>query len=441
MQGRVRQVGLGLCLFVLMLGSSGTGAVPGILPEFISTWQRTDRPVADGQANRTWMWGPGPLSGPMSEPYLDAPGGERMVQYFDKSRMEITDPDADPGGTWYVTNGLLARELITGEMQIGDDAFEQRSPAEVHIAGDAHPESPTYATFAVLLDAPALAVGSPITQAIDRDGTVGEIREDSDVVAEHYVQETDHTIASVFWEFMQSHGPVAIDGSVEVDQLFESPFFAVGFPITEAYWMHVPVGGEWKDVLTQCFERRCLTYTPGNPEGWQVEAGNIGQHYYTWRYGEGAPGADDSGDPLAPPDDEDLGPPIPGACEADGQAVLSEVIDSLGNANSNSWAKGTGGDWPAGRDDSPTLIVGQEIELVASAEGDCEPLEYRFQRHQPEGGADVIRGWSENPSFSYTVQPADVGEHLVLVVDVRNQDPRTHFHGRDDYTYLTYRVE
>jgi hypothetical protein len=35
----------------------------------------------------------------------------------------------------------------------------------------------------------------------------------------------------------------------------------------------------------QCFERRCLTYTPGNDPAWQVEAGNVGQHYYAWRYG------------------------------------------------------------------------------------------------------------------------------------------------------------
>jgi hypothetical protein len=27
-----------------------------------------------------------------------------------------------------------------------------------------------------------------------------------------------------------------------------------------------------------------LTYTPGNSVGWQVEAGNVGQHYYRWRY-------------------------------------------------------------------------------------------------------------------------------------------------------------
>ena len=28
-----------------------------------------------------------------------------------------------------------------------------------------------------------------------------------------------------------------------------------------------------------------LTYTPGNPPGWEVEAGNVGSHYHQWRYG------------------------------------------------------------------------------------------------------------------------------------------------------------
>ena len=44
------------------------------------------------------------------------------------------------------------------------------------------------------------------------------------------------------------------------------------------------VGGVEHDVLIQCFERRCLTYTPDNVTEWQVEMGNVGQHYYRWRY-------------------------------------------------------------------------------------------------------------------------------------------------------------
>lgn len=73
------------------------------------------------------------------------------------------------------------------------------------------------------------------------------------------------------------------------DMLFINPFYATGYPITEAYWASVMVGGTERDVLWQCFERRCLTYTPGNPEGFLVEAGNVGQHYYRWRHGDAQP--------------------------------------------------------------------------------------------------------------------------------------------------------
>ncbi len=47
--------------------------------------------------------------------------------------------------------------------------------------------------------------------------------------------------------------------------------------------------GQLEDVLLQCFERRCLTYTPTNDPGWEVEAGNVGLHYFIWRYGEPPP--------------------------------------------------------------------------------------------------------------------------------------------------------
>jgi hypothetical protein len=40
------------------------------------------------------------------------------------------------------------------------------------------------------------------------------------------------------------------------------------------------------DELVQCFQPRCLIYTPDNAPGWQVEAGNVGLHYYQWRYGQ-----------------------------------------------------------------------------------------------------------------------------------------------------------
>jgi hypothetical protein len=175
----------------------------------------------------------------------------------------------------------------------------------VHIAGDRHPDSPTYAMLEPLLDWGAFPEGALLTQRLHSNGTV-----DSDdrlarygKTAGRYVPETDHTVAGPFWEFMNATGTI-YQPTLQSDDiyiqgpLFPNPFFATGFPITEAYWIDVPVGGEWQDVLVQCFERRCLTFTPGNPDGWQVEAGNIGQHYYQWRYGETP---HESPDPLLPP--------------------------------------------------------------------------------------------------------------------------------------------
>ncbi len=306
--------GLALALIAGLVSTLTVSANPIEEPAFERTWERTDRPVADGVVSRTWMWGPSGHTPQMHEEYLDAPGGERLVQYFDKTRMEINDPDADPGSIWYVTNGLLATELITGRMQIGDNEFVEREPAEVQVAGDDHADSPTYATFTGVLDADPLPTGETIVQTIDREGNVGS--ESALAVhgatAEHYVEETENNVASVFWEFMNSSGEVYVDGQYQSDQLFENPFFAVGLPITEAYWVHVPVAGEWKDVLAQCFERRCLTYTPDNDPAWQVEAANIGQHYYQWRY-------DDT--PAQPPE-----PPEAGTSFTDGTYVVGDDI-------------------------------------------------------------------------------------------------------------------
>jgi hypothetical protein len=76
-------------------------------------------------------------------------------------------------------------------------------------------------------------------------------------------------------------------GIVEEGRLFDPEFAVTGLPVTAPFWTTVPVEGEPRNVLLQCFERRCLTYAPDNPKGWQVEMGNIGLHYYQWRYPDG----------------------------------------------------------------------------------------------------------------------------------------------------------
>ncbi len=248
------------------------------------TWSREDQPVVSGAAQRTWVWGPSAFATTV-EPYDNAPNGERAVRYYDKSRMEITVPYGDQSTRWYVTNGLLANELITGQMQLGDSHFVDKGPANIPVAGDPDDTSgPTYAALKGVLGAPATPPGTEIRATIDRGGHVGS-GGPGGVKASQLVSETNHTVADVFWNYLNSSGTIW-NGSANVNgQLFDPTFFATGFPITEAYWAKVKVGGQVKDVLVQCFQRRCLTYTPSNPAGWQVEMGNVGRHYYTWRYG------------------------------------------------------------------------------------------------------------------------------------------------------------
>lgn len=278
---------------------------------FDAVWQRTDAPVADGSVARTWIWGPAATAIETTEAYADAPGGRRTVRYYDKSRMELTDPEGDPESPWYITNGLLVVELMSGQRQLGDDVFEGRSPATMPVAGDANSTTaPTYATLSQLANLPARDDNAAVTEIVDRTGTVTNDMSLAQfgVVAAHLVSVPgiDHQVASVFWDFMNSSGEVLVDETLEHDLLFRSPFFATGYPLTEAYWIHVQIGGEERLVLFQAFERRVLTYTPDNSEGWRVESGNVGQHYYAWLYGS---------QPSPTPSPTTTVPPQPGPTE------------------------------------------------------------------------------------------------------------------------------
>jgi hypothetical protein len=292
-----RRVLLFVCLVSLLVPMSPESSAAVITNDaFARTWARTDKPVADLLVNRTWMWGNEAFTDEIPETYAQAPGGSRKVQYFDKSRMEINhDTSIAVDSPWHVTNGLLVVELMTGQMQLGDSSFDPRSASEASVAGDQDQvQGVTYRFMGFLRDEPADPVGTVINRILtpgaatnmylfsDRLGGFG-------ITATRYVPETDHTVASVFWEFMTSWGTVHEGGQFVNDQLFLDPFYATGLPITEAYWANVKLAGVQADVLVQCFERRCLTYTPSNPDGWKVEAGNVGQHYYAWRYGQNPP--------------------------------------------------------------------------------------------------------------------------------------------------------
>ncbi|PLS79540.1 MAG: hypothetical protein CYG59_12965 [Chloroflexi bacterium] len=259
-------------------------------PLFQQVWQRTDKPVAENRLTepRTWLWGPQPSSASHREPYSDSPGGSRLVQYFDKSRMELNNP-----ANGRVTNGLLVVEMITGKLQIGDAAFADSSPAEQSVAGDpteANPNGPTYASFRSVAFPvnPTKAAnrnGQQVTGVLRRDGSVADdaALASYDVRIASYDDTLGHNVPRVFTAFFAQRGLV-YEGSFKQGQVIDA-IFAVGLPISEPYWAKVKVGGVEKDVLMQAFQRRVLTYTPSNPAGFQVEMGNVGQHYLRWRYG------------------------------------------------------------------------------------------------------------------------------------------------------------
>lgn len=258
---------------------------------FDGAWGPADQPVALGLADRTWLWGPGAFATGF-EAYEQASQGKRLVRYFDKARMEITDPAGNRADPWYVTNGLLTMEMITGQVQLGDDRFIRTAPASVVVAGDLNDSlAPTYADFSLLLTEAPGETGTLVTGLLAATGIVepNAALADYGVTYAWLVPETNHQIASVFWDYLNTQGPVLLGDELVYGPLFSPTFFATGLPVTEPYWTWVAVGGVHQDVLVQCFERRCLTYTPANASQWRVEMGNVGQHYYQWRYNGGGP--------------------------------------------------------------------------------------------------------------------------------------------------------
>jgi hypothetical protein len=277
-------------------GPSVAAAVPFAAPAFGAAWSPVDEPVASGAVQRGWVWGAGPNSAGIMEPYRDAPGGTRLVQYFDKARMELTDP-----ARGVVTTGLLTRELVTGHIQTGDSpaAIEVRGRGSTTaVVGDATNIFPTYTQLRDRIDRPQPdTTGQYVTDAlmlppggdaerllVVQTNGMASAASDPNAQLAHFVAETGQTIPQAFWAFLTAGGAAQQGGAlVEQTPLFDWVNVA-GFPIAPAFWATVRVGGVPTAVMVQLFERRVLSYTPTNPAAFRVEMGNIGLHYFQYRY-------------------------------------------------------------------------------------------------------------------------------------------------------------
>jgi hypothetical protein len=283
---------IGLVLILTPFTPGGTGQAQGSFadPSFERTWERTDRPVAERRTQQSWYWGEVPRDA-LHEQYDNSPRGARLVQYFDKSRMEINNPGGNPADPFYVTNGLLAVELLTGELQFSDTDFEALCPAEIPLASDVDdPVGPTYATFGRLMTGVPDARGRYATLLVTRGGSVtdlggGMVQRTTELV--QYIPETEHNIPRVFWDFLNAEDVIYANGSYTTGPLNVPWFYGSGYPVTEAYWADVIIAGNPQRILIQAFQRRVLTYNPANRPPFQVEMGNVGLHYYDWRYKDG----------------------------------------------------------------------------------------------------------------------------------------------------------
>ncbi|HEY0069945.1 MAG TPA: hypothetical protein VGE04_08275 [Chloroflexia bacterium] len=266
---------------------------------FSALWRRTDQLVACVHEARAWYWGP-QVSGPIYEQLGDK---TRLVQYFEKSRMEINDlsrPDQ-------VTNGLLTVELVSGQMQVSPSSYETHPPADIPLASDPDDKNaPQYLSFVRLANTPLGDHPAPRAtgQMVDlRVNKAGQTSKDTSfdkygVKYGFYNTETKHNIADKIWDFLNTTGPYSNpdgtqaanpNGTPATAKLSDPWFYTTGYPISEPYWATVKIGKP-TDVLIQLFERRVVTYNPNQTPGFRVEMNNIGQHYVKWRYPKGVPG-------------------------------------------------------------------------------------------------------------------------------------------------------
>ncbi|MCA1666609.1 MAG: hypothetical protein LC793_04260, partial [Thermomicrobia bacterium] len=261
-----------ICLLAMIFPVFATPPVGAASGFFTDGFQRQ---WTAGEAITPNFWGPlqNAKDGRL-EPYAGGPNDMRKVQYFDKGRMEQLS-DSSP-----VTNGLLATELITGKLQVGDNAFQQMQPTAIPIAGDADNAGPTYGqlgTTAASLLAPVTArIGGFNTSIVAADSTVSDgggfagISMSPAISA--YDDATQHNVLGVLADFRTKAG-----------------LATVGLAKTEPFRATVKIAGTPQMVIVQVFERRILTYNNANSDPFKVEFSNIGQHYDQWRYPTGAP--------------------------------------------------------------------------------------------------------------------------------------------------------
>ena len=271
---------------------------------FDTSWNTTDRQVYTNQ-RQSWLWGPQPFAGTILENY--GKDNVRVVQYWDKGRMERL---SDGRGGFITSVGRLAWEMLTGRVDLGDNVSSDVGPAKIPLVGPSKDTDRNIAAHALgqtpsdkiapgYADAAVEAAkrtnnyaGAPVTWILRPGGAIEPFAEGTQppalVTLTGYDDVTGHNVADVFATWYLQTFLTSPDGDPKNTLYAQLNGNTVGLdpgrPLTDPFWVEVTVDGIDRMILVQVFERWTLTYSPHNPLGWQIELGNVGQHYYEWRY-------------------------------------------------------------------------------------------------------------------------------------------------------------
>lgn len=246
-------------------------------PSFQSRWAAE---TADAVETGLDVWGPEPLVW-RYEPYAEAADGRRLVEYFDRGRMELT-PAPDGSNRTIVTEGLLALEMTTGEIELGNHLLEPQTPPSITIdSGASDNRIPTYASLSLVVQHPSADMqgkGAMPVQWIDQRGVPESRPTPLPVTSGDYIKSTQQNVPSVFTNLF-AQDPFGTSSWISV----------MGLPISPPFWTFYRRDHVALPSLIQVFERRILVYTPSLAQGSQFTVPNTGRHYYRWRYGSDPP--------------------------------------------------------------------------------------------------------------------------------------------------------
>ncbi len=123
-----------------------------------------------------------------------------------------------------------------------------------------------------------------------------------------------------------------------------------------------------------------------------------------------------------------------------GDAVITDVTDSLGNVQDESWM---------GEGDSsyqwleyPQLTVGDELTFTTTAaDPESDELEYQFTLFNADGAGYIVQEWNSDSTYVWDVIAADIGPMISMHVGVKDDNGiLAAGDNGDDWLYLTYEV-